>query len=150
MRDIKLTLGRRPNRAPSVGAEARRMKTLGPLYYPLGANGPKHAAPGCWVYFIRAGELVGRAKAKTIEWIDPPIDGYDAAEQPSTIKGWQVTCTKMELASRPIPTEGFQAFRYVTAAEGSAFERAFSETSGSRPVRGTRKATKTRRKPRPK
>src|SRR3954454_5429869 len=150
MRDIKLTLGRRPNRAPSVGAEARRMKTLGPLHYPLGANGPKHAAPGCWVYFIRAGELVGRATAKTIEPVDPPMDGYDAAEQPSKIKGWQVTCSKMELARRTIPTEGFQAFRYVTPAESKAFERAFPPAAVSRPGMNTKKDHIARRKPRPK
>lgn len=63
--DIKITLSKDPKkRAPDIKSEAQRFDTKkeGALYYELHKK-PRHTSAGCWVYFIRDGELVARAKA---------------------------------------------------------------------------------------
>ena len=63
MDDIKLTLSNNPNlRSQTIEEEARWMKQEGPLYYTLSRNEPLRAKAGCWVYFIKGGQLAGRAE----------------------------------------------------------------------------------------
>lgn len=100
------------------------MKQEGPLYYPLGRNRPLHAKAGCWVYFVRDGAVVARAKVDRI--LRQPagvLYTYTGAVRNSD--GWHVECSAMELAKKRIPHPGFQGFRYVTADEQSVFEAAF-------------------------
>jgi hypothetical protein len=131
MADIKLTLSQNSRlRSRSIKEEAQWMEEEGPIYYNLGRNKPLHAEEGCWVYFIRAGRLAGRARADRIgklRDLHPNLElvSYTGEEQPVGPESWQVACRKMEIASHPVPHEGFQGFRYVRPEEQKAFENAF-------------------------
>ena len=126
MRDIKLTLSTDPaKRSPSTEEEARWLAKQGELWYPLGPNRPVEAGPGCWVYFIRGGKLVSRAKAESF---DPPSGKAKVSYTGSpTNRGssWEVRVTAMELARVRLDHPGFRGFRYVTPDEQASFERAF-------------------------
>jgi hypothetical protein len=124
MRDIKLTLSTDPRlRAPSIQDEAQRMKREGNLWYPLHVR-PKYAGAGCWVYFIRDGELVARARAEEIkECHEETLYSYTG--KPMELDGWHVRCNNVELATKPISHLGFQGFRYVTSDDQKLFENAF-------------------------
>ena len=100
------------------------MKEKGPVYYPLGPYRPLHAHEGCWVYFMRGGMLVSRAKADRICQLSPEIL-HTYTGEPTSSRAWQVECSLMELARTSIPHRGFQGFRYVTPGEQARFEAAF-------------------------
>lgn len=127
MDDIKLTLKIDPKkRSPSAEAEADWIKN-NQVFYALQGK-PQRTRPGCWVYFIRGGQLVMRAKAK--DFLRMP-----QGEQLSTYTGisedktnvWHVEVgAPVELATSSIAHKGFQGFHYVTDAEHSAFETAFA------------------------
>jgi hypothetical protein len=124
---IKLTLGTDVNaRAPSIEDEARWMKEAGPLCYPLGRNRPVHAEEGDCVYFIRAGKMVARAKADRFCQLSGSEERYTFTGEVSKTRGWQVECSRMELAKKPIAFRGFQGFRYVSRDEQICFESAFA------------------------
>jgi len=128
MADIKLTLSQnKALRSPSIDEEAGWMEQEGPIYYTLGANRPLHAEAGCWVYLIRGGGLVARAKADEIRQRDNLEDRYTyTGVATSTKEGvWEVACRRMYKAHERLPLEGFQGFRYVTDEEQEAFEGAF-------------------------
>ncbi len=116
MTDIKLTLRKDPSRrAPNIEAEAKWIAECGPIYYSLQVR-PARVDEGCWVYFIRDGNLVARARADQFR----PRNGvedrstFTGAEAPSNAGVWEVACSNMELPARPMPHRGFQRFRYVT------------------------------------
>lgn len=125
MSDLKLTLSADPaKRSPSIEEEAHWLEEAGQLWYPLGPNRPLKAQPGCWIYFIRGGKLVARAGASSF---DPPPRGpmFSYTGRPTNQGSWQVRIEYMELAKSRLDYPGFQGFRYVTADEQAAFERAF-------------------------
>jgi hypothetical protein len=125
MAAIKYTLSRDTSRrAPSIEAEAQWLREEGFLWYPLNVK-PQRARIGDWVYFIRDGSMVARARITA-------RSPNDASEFFTTYTGqkvetscFQIQVKQMELARLPIPHKGFQGFRYVTAKELPAFERAF-------------------------
>lgn len=125
MAAIKYTLSKDTGRrAPSIEAEAEWLCDEGALWYPLNVK-PQQADKGDLVYLIRDGAMLGRARITDIDW-------KDASEMGSTYTGAQVkkSCLCFEIkdierAKRPISHKGFQGFRYVTANELPAFERAF-------------------------
>jgi hypothetical protein len=124
MSDIKLTLSTDPTkRAPSIEAEARWLEEEGPLWYPL-PNRPLKARAGCWVYFIRGGKLVARARASSF---DPPSNAPTVTYtgRPTNHDSWAVRIEEMELAKIRLDYSGFRGFRYVTDEDLVAFERAF-------------------------
>ena len=125
MADIKMTLSRDPSlRAPNIEEEKRWLEKEGRLWYPLGRYCPKKAHPGCWVYFIRGGRLVARAKAISF---DPPSNTPKVSYKGVLAKqgSWEVCITSMELAKQVVLYKGFQGFRYVTDQEKRQFEEAF-------------------------
>jgi len=125
MRDIKLTLATDRTRASTVEQELSWLRSVGELWYPLHTGKPKDAGKGSWVYFIRDGHLVARARAESI---DPPTSkpkyGYSGEPQPS--KAWEVRITEMEIAKQHPAHPGFQSFRYVRDEERQEFEAAFA------------------------
>jgi len=124
MADIKLTMSTDERvRAPSIEDEQARLKELGALWYPLGSNRPLRAGKRCWVYLIRDGELVARARAEEIG--PPPAELFTYTGQPSKSNSCSVRISEMELATTPIPHTGFRSFRYVTAEEKGKFEAVF-------------------------
>jgi hypothetical protein len=128
--DIKLTLSNNPNlRSQTIEEEARWMNQEGPLYYTLSRNKPLRAEAGCWVYFIKGGQLAGRARAERIgkasELHPEPLFSYSGKELEQPPDNYEVECKTMEVASHPIPHKGFQGFRYVLSEEVRAFENAF-------------------------
>ena len=128
--DIKITLSKYPKkRAPDIKSEAQRLKKKGTLYYELHKK-PRHASAGCWVYFIRDGELVARAKASDFLWMKKEeLGGSFTGELPEH-DGWRVEVqTPMQIATQPIAHKGFQGFRYVRLEERVAFEQAFDKST---------------------
>lgn len=126
MADIKLTLSTdQRKRSPSIEAEREWLMKEGRLWYPLGRHRPQRLAPGDWIYFIRAGQLVARAR---IESIDPPSGDpkWSYRDQDTNGGSWEAAITSMELAIRRLPHRGFQGFRYVTPAESDGFAAAFA------------------------
>lgn len=126
MADIKLTLSADPaKRSPNIEAEARWLKSKGAIYYQLQSK-PLNASAGCWVYFIRDGQVVARAKAKDFRFMKAKELGGNYTGFPQNRAGWRVKCVPpMEIAARPIPHKGFQGFRYVSDEERVHFEGAF-------------------------
>lgn len=124
MRDIKLTLSRRPERAPNIKAEAEWMQQEGELWYPLGRNKPVEADVGCLVYFVRDGHLVGRAYAEEFRHFERSAS-YTYSGEDHQLNGWEVKCITIEIATHRPAHKGFQGFRYLTDAERSEFEAAF-------------------------
>jgi hypothetical protein len=124
MADIKLTLSANPTmRSPSIAEEARWLEDEGPIYYQLHAK-PRRAAAGCWVYFIRQGSLVARAKAQDFCRMEEELFSYTGV--PSSKASWSVqVIPPMELASHPIPHAGFQGFQYVRPEDQANFDNAF-------------------------
>ena len=129
MRDIKLTLSKNPAmRSPNVEAEANWLKEEGAIYYQLPSQ-PREAHAGCFVYFIRDGQLVARAKANDFLYMEAEELGGSYTGVPTTRGGWRVEVVPpMEIAKRPIVHQGFQGFRYVEEDEKGSFERAFNQT----------------------
>ncbi len=124
MADIKVTLSADPEkRTESIIQEAKWLEKEGALWYPLQGR-PKKADPGCWVYFIREGELAARAKSESF---DPPSGEqmYGFKGKPEKRDTWKVRVSKMELAKKHLSYKGFQGFRYVTNEEKEKFEKAF-------------------------
>lgn len=122
MPDIKLTL----SKWKEIGRENAYMQQQQGLSYPLPYR-PRRAAPGCRVYFILRNELAARCTVMPngfaeLRQIQQMLDykGNDIWRP-----GWWVKCFNMELQNAPIPSPGFQGFRYVTDAERPAFEAAF-------------------------
>jgi hypothetical protein len=126
MADIRLTLSTDPKtRSPGVAEEARWIAEEGAIYYELSSR-PLRARPGCWVYFIRAGQLAARARANDFLWMDAEDMGGTYSGVLEGQSCWRVKVVPpMELAKHPIAHKGFQGFRYVTEDEQATFEAAF-------------------------
>src|SRR4051812_42195837 len=111
MVDIKLTLSTDPKkRSPSAEQEARWLAEEGLIYYELPSK-PRQARPGCWVYFIRAGRLAARARAREFKWMDASEIGgtYTGVDEGQSC--WRVVVeSPMEIAVRSVPHSGFQGF----------------------------------------
>ena len=125
MAAIKYTLSKDTSkRAPSIEAEAEWLTREGSLWYELNVE-PGELRPGDLVYFIRAGEMVARARITDCTWKDASemVGSYTGVETKTSCNRFEIR--EMELAKRSIPHKGFQGFRYVTAKELPAFERAF-------------------------
>lgn len=132
--DIKLTLAARSKiRSPTVEAEARWIEDNGPIYYGLPTQ-PKEAGEGSWAYFLRDGAVRARAKIDQIVSGDELGDVFTYTGHPIRAATWNLAVSKMELSSRPIPYRGFQGYRYVTLAESSKFESAFSRRGQGRAI----------------
>lgn len=128
MTDIKLTLSKDiKKRAPDIHSEARRLKKVGALYYELHTK-PLHASNGDWVYFIRDGEVVGRAKANRFLWMSKNDLGTSYTGKLTDHDGWHVEIkAPMQIAFRLIPHNSFQGFRYVRPEEKATLESAFAK-----------------------
>jgi hypothetical protein len=129
MADIKYTLSTDTRRrAQSIEAEAEWLSREGSLWYELNVE-PQRATIGDLVYFIRAGEMVARARITDCAWKDASEMGgsYSGVETTTSCNRFEIK--DMELAKRPVPHRGFQGFRYVTSKELPAFERAFKRRS---------------------
>jgi len=124
MPDIKITIIVDASvHAPNIHEDARWLEDEGCLYYPLSGK-PRQASPGCWVYFIRGGALVARAKATEFVWVTKKL--YSYRRKPMRSNRWHVKyVSPLVIAKRPIRHRGFQGFRYVTSAEKRRFESAF-------------------------
>jgi hypothetical protein len=124
--DIKLTLGTDTKlRSPTIQDEARRVQAEGPIYYPLQGR-PRHCGPGDTVYFIRDGTVAARARVDAIvpkSELPRPLRTYSGRLGLPT--AWSVSCSRMTVASRPVPHSGFQGFRYVSDDELPLFTAAF-------------------------
>ena len=126
MADIKLTLSKDTRRrAPNIESEARRLKDEGVLYYELHTK-PLRASTGSWVYFIRGGKLVARARVGSIRWMSSGELGRSYTGELSSHDGWRVEVkAPMQIAAVAIRHESFQGFRYVRPDEEAAFKRVF-------------------------
>ncbi|MFO0889886.1 MAG: hypothetical protein U0790_12185 [Isosphaeraceae bacterium] len=131
MADIKLPLSSDPRRrSQTIQEEKEWMESEGPIYHNLGRGKPQNFWKGCWVYFIKNGQVAGRSRAERVKPLeellsDPELYTYTGEESPAKLKSHHVVCESMEIASHPIPHEGFQGFRYVRPEERRAFENAF-------------------------
>ena len=131
MTDIQLTLSSdRTKRAPSIEEEQQWLRKQGRLWYPLGRNRPLRAAPGDWLYFIRGGQLVARARIESID-APSPAPKYSYKDQQTNRGSWEALITDMELARQRLPHRGFQGFRYVNLEEAPAFAGAFADSRSS-------------------
>jgi hypothetical protein len=128
MADIKLTLSKDiKKRAPDIHSEFRRLKKESALYYELHKK-PLRASEGDWVYFIRDGEVVARAKASKFLWMSKNALGGSYTGELTDHDGWRVEIRPpMQIASRPVPHKSFRGFRYVRLEEKAAFESAFAK-----------------------
>ena len=128
MADIKLTLSKDiKKRAPDIYSEARRLKKESALYYELHTR-PLRASKGNWVYFIRDGEVVARARASNFLWMTKNDLGGSYTGELTDHDGWRVEIKPpMQIASRPVPHKSFQGFWYVRAEERAALESAFAK-----------------------
>jgi len=126
MADIKLTLSKDPKkRAPDIESEARWLQKEGHLYYELQTQ-PLRASAGCWVYFVRNGKLMARARASDFRRMTKDELGGSFTGELAHHDGWRVEIKPpMQIAIRPISHAGFQGFRYVRPDEVAAFKRAF-------------------------
>lgn len=129
MRDIKLTLSQdKRRRSQTVEDEAAWVNRTRDIKYAIPTR-PREAQAGCWVYFIRAGLLVARAKAD--EFIRLPtgehLESYTGVKEEKG--GWHVVISSMEVLpkSKRLPHDPhfFQGYHYVRAHEKTTFERAF-------------------------
>lgn len=138
MKDIKYTLSRAADRTNSIEEELKWLRDEGSLSYSLSAGKPQSTGRGNWIYFIRGGELVGRARIKELR---PPSGEvrYSYANEPYTVTAWEAVISEMELATSPIPHKGFQGFRYVTDEERSRFEASFAANAA--PIRPKRRTS---------
>jgi len=128
MRDIKITLSRDPKlRSPDVFEEARWLQDSGAIYYQLSTM-PKYAKAGCFVYFIRNGQLVARAVADDFLRMEVDELGGSYTGVPTTKGGIRVkVMPPMEIAVTPIDHKGFQGYHYVKEEERQAFQGAFTK-----------------------
>ncbi len=135
MSDIKLTLSQDTSlRSEKVEDEAAWMSEEGPIYYQLHRR-PKTALPGCRVYFVRAGRLVGRAIAEDFVEQTGEEELYSFTGAQQTHEGWSVHCSEMEVLDEPFRIEtqsGFQGFRNVQGEEQKQFEQAFQKQAQGR------------------
>ena len=117
MEDIKYTLSSNPSlRSQTIKAEQDWLKECGELYYSIGNGRPQRTSEGCWIYFIKNGELAARSKIiKIAQSTNNPKTTYTGKIKSSG--PWEVLIQSMELAKNPIPQKGFQGFRYVKAEE---------------------------------
>ena len=129
MRDIKVTLSSAPSRVPSIEEERDWLREQGQLWYPLHAGRPRFVTEGkSWIYFIRDGKLVARARVRKLE---PPTlkRKVSYTGEPQASHAWSAKITEMQLAKRPRRAHsGFQGFRYVRREERAKLERAFART----------------------
>lgn len=94
------------------------------MRYPL-PSCPRLAGTGCWVYFIRAGRLVARARAEAFEVPGKPGKSYKGVSQPAAPASVVISSMAVLPQSRRIATQGFQGFRYLTDSDDKRFPRAF-------------------------
>jgi hypothetical protein len=132
MADIKYTLSRDISmRTPSIEAEAVWLSEEGSLWYPLNVK-PRRARIGDWVYFIRDGSMVARARITARKPNDASEIFTSYTGENVKTSCYQIQVKQMELARPPVPHKGFQGFRYVTDGELPIFERAFKTRQTSR------------------
>lgn len=100
MRDIKLTLSEdETRRSPTVEDEADWLNLEKKIFYPLSGRS-KEAQAGCCIYFIRAGQLVARAKSDEFRHL-PTGEHLESYTGVSEAKGgWHVLCSSMELLTQ--------------------------------------------------
>lgn len=123
--DIKITLdSHSKKRSPTIEAEARWMLEHGSLWYPLHAE-PKRVHPGCWVFFVRDGRMVARARADRFVQRRELARTSSYAGHRQVPASWNVECSSMQVATHPITHAGFQGFRYVKTEERQEFGAAF-------------------------
>jgi hypothetical protein len=111
-------------RSPSIEEELNFLRANGYLYYEIQGK-PTRKIIGDFVYFIRAGQMLARSKITDCRWMDVSEMGGTYTGVQTEKSCWRFEINKMELAKSPIQHKGFQGFRYVTAKELPAFERAF-------------------------
>jgi hypothetical protein len=129
MRDIKLTLSQdKKRRSPTVEDEAEWVNLEKEIFYPLQAC-PREAQVGCRVYFIRAGQLVARAKADEFRHLPVGENRKSYTGVSEEKGGWHVLCSSMDVLPKHKrllhEPPFFQGFRYVTPTEQASFERVF-------------------------
>ncbi len=127
MDDIMVTLSADPQlRSPNIEKEAEWAKREGSLYYPLGANRPLRSSSGCWIYFIREGKMVARARIEGFfEWEELPKPLFTYTGERESRRRWWVKYGGFALAKRSISHKGFQGFRYIARNERAKFARSF-------------------------
>ena len=130
MEDLKYTLSTDPSfRSQYIEDEAKWMADQGFLLYPIHIK-PVRAEPGCWIYFVRDGQMVGRARIQGFVTTVVSDDLYTFTGEPASKTCWNIKATAMEIAKTPIETEvGFQSFRYLSDEERRSWAEAFSEGS---------------------
>jgi hypothetical protein len=122
---IKYTLSTDPSlRSGSIEEELNFLRASGCLYYGIHGQ-PTRKIIGDFVYFIRAGQMLARSKITDCRWMDVSDMGGTYTGVQIEKSGWRFEINDMELAEWPIQHKGFKGFRYVTAKELPAFERAF-------------------------
>lgn len=123
---IKYTLSTDPSlRSPSIEEELNFLRVSGYLYYEIQKPKEPKKIVGEFVYFIRAGQMLARAKISGCRWMDASEMGGTYTGVRTEKSCWRFEIKKMELAEWPIQHKGFQGFHYVTAKELPTFERAF-------------------------
>ena len=96
------------------------------MRYPLNQL-PCHAGPGCWVYFIRAGEVVARARAVVFEAPGKGGSSYTGIPQPTPPADVKIEAPMEVLKpGKRLECRGFQGYRYVTSRDQSRFFRLFT------------------------
>lgn len=122
---IKYTLSTDPSlRSPSIEEERNFLRASGCLYYEIQGK-PTRKIVGDFVYFIRAGQMLARSRISGCRRMDASEMGRTYTGVQTEKSCWRFEIKDMELAEWPIQHKGFQGFRYVTAKELPAFERAF-------------------------
>lgn len=122
---IKYTLSTDPSlRSPSIEEELNFLRASGCLYYEIQGQ-PTRKIIGDFVYFIRAGQMLARSRITDCRRMDASEMGGTYTSVQIEKPGWRIEIKDMELAEWPIQHKSFQGFRYVTAKELPAFERAF-------------------------
>ena len=123
---IKYTLSTDPSlRSPSIEEERNFLRASGCLYYEIQKPKEPEEMIGDFVYFIRAGQMLARSEITDCRWMDASEMGGTYTGVQTEKSCWRFEIKKMERAKWPIQHKGFQGFRYVTAKEIAAFERAF-------------------------
>jgi hypothetical protein len=126
MSDLLVTLSTDPSRrAPSIEDEKERLDKEKHLWYPLGPKKPQRADSLRWIYFVREGNVVARAKVDGIELLDPKMELCSFTGEREVVKGYYIQYSGMKITKKPIPHKGFQGFRYVTQMQQRQLEEAF-------------------------
>lgn len=110
---------------PCIEEELNFLRASGCLYYEIQKPKEPEKIIGDFVYFIRAGQMLARSKITGCRRMDASEMGGTYTGVQTEKSCWRFEIKKMERAKSPIQHKGFQGFRYVTAKELPAFERAF-------------------------